>query len=95
MAKALIAGFQRIVHRARPVPVGSMLRVTRCRHFIAACSVGQCPRPDRPVIAGVERFDRVRTDAGRVECRRARAQTLTRNDQVALEATANSARSWR
>ncbi len=29
MANALITGFQRIVHRVRPVPVGSRLRVTR------------------------------------------------------------------
>ena len=42
MAKALITGFQRIVHRVRPVPVGSRLRVTRYRHFSAAgtCSNG-------------------------------------------------------
>jgi hypothetical protein len=32
----LITGFQRIVHRVRPVPVGSRLRVTRYRHFSAA-----------------------------------------------------------
>ena len=44
MAKALSTGFQRIVHRARPAPVGSRLRVTRYRHFNAACSVGKCPR---------------------------------------------------
>ena len=44
MANALIRGFQRIVHRARPAPVGSRLRVTRYRHFNAACSVGKCPR---------------------------------------------------
>jgi hypothetical protein len=36
MAKTLITGFQRIVHRVRPVPVGSRLRVTRYRHFSAA-----------------------------------------------------------
>ncbi|GAB7051238.1 hypothetical protein JCM9534A_63640 [Catenuloplanes indicus JCM 9534] len=32
MAKASMTGFQRIVHRARPDPVESTLRVTRCRH---------------------------------------------------------------
>jgi hypothetical protein len=31
--------FPRIVHRFRPVPVGSGDRVTLCRHFSAACSV--------------------------------------------------------
>lgn len=35
MAKALITGFQRIVHRVRPAPVGSRLRVTRYRHLLA------------------------------------------------------------
>src|SRR4029450_3100472 len=44
MAKASMTGFQRIVHRVRPVPVGSRLRVTRYRHLSAACSVGKCPR---------------------------------------------------
>ncbi len=44
MANALRAGFQRIVQRARPAPVGSRLRVTRYKHFRAACSVGKCPR---------------------------------------------------
>ena len=44
MANALRAGFQRIVQRARPTPVGSRLRVTRYKHFRAACSVGKCPR---------------------------------------------------
>ena len=31
----LVGDAQRIVHRARPVPVGSRLRVTRYRHFSA------------------------------------------------------------
>ena len=44
MAKALRAGFHRIAHRALPGPVGSRDRVTRYRHFSAACSVGKCPR---------------------------------------------------
>ncbi len=44
MAKAFNAGFQRIVHRVLPVPVGSRDRVTRYRHFSAACSLGKCPR---------------------------------------------------
>ncbi len=44
MAKAFNAGFQRIVHRVRPVPVGSSDRVTKYRHFSAACSFGKCPR---------------------------------------------------
>jgi len=43
MAKAFNAGFHRIVHRAWPVPVGSRDRVTRYRHFSAACSVGKWP----------------------------------------------------
>jgi hypothetical protein len=44
MVNALITGFQRIVHRALPAPVGSRLRVTWYRHFMAACSVGKWPR---------------------------------------------------
>ena len=35
---ALSAGFQRIDHLVRPLPVGSSERVTRQRHFSAACS---------------------------------------------------------
>jgi len=31
IAKASTTGFHRIVHRVRPVPVGSRLRVTRYR----------------------------------------------------------------
>ncbi|TWJ22428.1 phage integrase family protein [Micromonospora endolithica] len=38
------AGFQRIVHRVLPAPVGSRDRVTRYRHFNAACSLGKWPR---------------------------------------------------
>ena len=34
----------RVAQRVRPVPVGSRLRVTRYRHFNAACSLGKCPR---------------------------------------------------
>jgi hypothetical protein len=45
MAKALSTGFQRIVHRARPVPVGSRLRVTRYRHVIAAQVQGVSATP--------------------------------------------------
>ena len=49
IANALSAGFHLIAHRALPRPVGSRDRVTRYRYFIAACSVGKCPRaPDRP-----------------------------------------------
>jgi hypothetical protein len=44
MANALRAGFQRVTHRMPPVPVGSKDRVTRYRHFSAACSVGKWPR---------------------------------------------------
>lgn len=40
-AKALSAGLHRMVHRAWPVPLGSSPRVTRYRHFSAACSVGK------------------------------------------------------
>jgi hypothetical protein len=40
----LRASFQRMTHRALPRPVGSRERVTRYRHFNAACSVGKCPR---------------------------------------------------
>ena len=43
MANAFNAGFQRIVHRARPAPVGSSDLVTRYKHFRAACSVGKWP----------------------------------------------------
>ncbi len=41
IAKAFRAGFQRMVHRFCPVPVGSSDRVTKYRHFSAACSVGE------------------------------------------------------
>jgi len=37
------AGFHRMVHRACPVPLGSMPRVTRYRVFKAACWVGKWP----------------------------------------------------
>ncbi|GAA2176293.1 hypothetical protein GCM10009784_22180 [Arthrobacter parietis] len=40
-AKAFKAGFQRTAHRVLPAPVGSRDRVTRWRHFSAACSVGK------------------------------------------------------
>src|SRR5688572_9555113 len=43
-AKALRAGFQRMAQRARPLPVGSSDRVTKYKHFSAACSLGKCPR---------------------------------------------------
>jgi hypothetical protein len=43
MANAFRAGFHRMAHLVRPVPVGSRERVTRYRHFSAACSVGKCP----------------------------------------------------
>jgi hypothetical protein len=52
MAKASMTGFHRVVHRVRPVPVGSRLRVTRYRHFNAACSGGKCQRLVRPVVDG-------------------------------------------
>ncbi len=42
-ANAFRAGFQRMVHRAAPVPLGSMPRVTRYRVFKAACWVGKWP----------------------------------------------------
>jgi hypothetical protein len=43
IANAMSAGFHLIAHRALPRPLGSRERVTRHRHFIAACSVGKCP----------------------------------------------------
>jgi DNA-binding winged helix-turn-helix (wHTH) protein len=36
-----VHGHGRIVDRVRPVPVGPRLRVTRYRHWSAACSVGK------------------------------------------------------
>jgi hypothetical protein len=44
MANAFSAGFQRIVYRALPAPVGSRDLVPRYKHFMAACSVGKWPR---------------------------------------------------
>jgi hypothetical protein len=38
IANALSAGFHRIINRALPAPVRFRDRVTRYRHFIAACS---------------------------------------------------------
>ena len=45
MANSLSAGFRLAAQRALPalpVPVGSRARVARCRHLIAACSLGEC-----------------------------------------------------
>ncbi len=39
-ANAFRAGFHRMVHRACPVPLGSIPRVTRYSVLRAACSVG-------------------------------------------------------
>ena len=50
MENALITGFQRIIHRVRPVPVGSRLRVTRYRHFSGVC----CVDGIRAWLAGVK-----------------------------------------
>jgi hypothetical protein len=44
MSKAFRAAFHRFVHRWRPFPVGSRLLIARYRHFMAAASVGKCPR---------------------------------------------------
>ena len=44
MAKALSAGFQRALHRIRPLPVGSSERTVRYMHLSAACSSGKWPR---------------------------------------------------
>jgi hypothetical protein len=44
MSKALRAAFHRLVHRLRPLPVGSRLMIARYRHLRAACSVGKWPR---------------------------------------------------
>ena len=40
MAKALSAGFQRALHRIRPLPVGSSERTVRYMHLSAACFIG-------------------------------------------------------
>src|SRR5262245_53020195 len=48
MAKALITGFQRVVHRVRPAPVGSRLRVTRYRHFSAGLLGREMPAGPDP-----------------------------------------------
>jgi hypothetical protein len=53
MAKAFNAGFQRIVHRALPAPVGSRNRVTRYRHFNAACSLGEVAAVAATATVGV------------------------------------------
>lgn len=44
IANALSAGFHLITQRARLPLVGSRERVTRYRHFNAACSLGKCSR---------------------------------------------------
>ena len=44
MSKALSAAFHRLVHRWRPLPVGSRLMMARYRHLSAACSVGKWPQ---------------------------------------------------
>ena len=44
MAKALSAGFQRALHRIRPLPVGSSERTVRYMHLSAAYSSGKWPR---------------------------------------------------
>ena len=44
MANALRAGFHRFIQRSWPDPVGSSERTTRYKHFMAACSLGKCPR---------------------------------------------------
>jgi hypothetical protein len=65
MAKASMTGFQRIVHRVRPVPVGSRLRVTRHRHFIAGLFGREVSAgPYRSSIVGVEALDGVRAADG-------------------------------
>lgn len=55
MANAFEAGFQRIVHRFWPVPVGSNDRVTEYRHGWEMTA-----HPHRTPVAGVHRFDRIR-----------------------------------
>ena len=44
MANAFRAGFHLVIHRARPLPVGSSDLVTRYRHLRAAWSLGKWPR---------------------------------------------------
>ena len=44
VANAFRAGFQRMPHRAWPVPLGSNDLTVRYRVFNAACSFGKCPR---------------------------------------------------
>lgn len=51
IANALSTGSHRMNYRALPTPVGSRERVSRYRHFIAACSEGKWPRA---VIAPIE-----------------------------------------
>lgn len=44
MSKAFSAVFQRMVHRAWPLPVGSSDMIAMWTHFNAAFSFGKCPR---------------------------------------------------
>jgi hypothetical protein len=54
-ANALSAGFQGVVHRCLPIPVGSRERLTRYRHFVGGGFGGEVPSgPDGRVVAGLE-----------------------------------------
>jgi hypothetical protein len=53
IANALSAGFHRIIHRALPAPVGFRDRVTRYRHFIAACSAVEEKTPRWDILGTI------------------------------------------
>jgi hypothetical protein len=60
IAKALRAGFRRLIQRFWPLPVGSKDRVTRYRHFNAAVSPKEvAPGPHGAPVAGARRLDGV------------------------------------
>jgi hypothetical protein len=49
----LSADFHRIIHRALPAPVGFRDRVTRYRHFIAACSAVEEKTPRWDILGTI------------------------------------------
>jgi hypothetical protein len=53
IANALSAGFDRIIHRALPASVGFRDRVTRYRHFIAACSAVEEKTPRWDILGTI------------------------------------------
>ena len=76
-AKALRAGFQRVIHRACPRPLGSSERVTRYSVFIAACSVGKCP-----LALTARRYRAFRDSIAFVEQSTLRISTSTFDDRM-------------